>query len=471
MGASLLTNVLALADTLGVKKDHHVDADQLLFLDAVRVMAVVPDVAVVPARGVFEKIVCGIQETKSVRVLVSSFRLLHDLDLRHPHVNLKGTKTGEKKEFVDNKEHVWSPFEETSEKSEYSARKSTTVGTDLYVLLDNIAADLDDEPPAKKKGSSVTTAVPKKKDPYKSLVQYLMLRWLVSLLESDFQVRQHAFQESPEELELIQDSLILQFLMRQGNSKLKGLLITLLRIIARSGGAGDLEGGNLKEDGRRRKTEVSRNGLESHDPGTNATEASGTSSSVSSPGFFVAETDFAQLAANLLTLILELEDFKDISEKKYGALRNAVSIETLVETFMSVLLENGKTYLNPLLQMLRNPHLKFTLILKFIVAHSKGPAKEKLRDVSTAAQLFDRATDLNLYYSTSLYSKELQILLAGAFQVFLETHTSDEMLLRAVCSSFKTAVEFSVKKKKGMQEDMHHQAQCALVIADALLNS
>lgn len=28
MGASLLTNVLALADTLGVKKDFHVDADR-----------------------------------------------------------------------------------------------------------------------------------------------------------------------------------------------------------------------------------------------------------------------------------------------------------------------------------------------------------------------------------------------------------------------------------------------------------
>lgn len=28
MGASLMTNVLALADTLGVKKDFHVDADR-----------------------------------------------------------------------------------------------------------------------------------------------------------------------------------------------------------------------------------------------------------------------------------------------------------------------------------------------------------------------------------------------------------------------------------------------------------
>lgn len=84
-------------------------------------------------------------------------------------------------------------------------------------------------------------------------------------------------------------------MQRQGNSKLKGLFITLLRIIARSGGAGDLEGGNLKG----RKTEVTRNGSDPHD----ATDASGTSSAVSSPGFFVAETDFAQLAATLLTMV------------------------------------------------------------------------------------------------------------------------------------------------------------------------
>lgn len=32
-------------------------------------------------RGVYEKIFCGIQETKSLRVIVASFRLLHDLDL------------------------------------------------------------------------------------------------------------------------------------------------------------------------------------------------------------------------------------------------------------------------------------------------------------------------------------------------------------------------------------------------------
>jgi len=87
-------------------------------------------------------------------------------------------------------------------------------------------------------------------------------------------------------------------MQRQDTPKVKDIFSNLLRIISRQGNLDDLEGKNSEG----LKMEVSRDGSESQDPGMNAT-ASGASSAISSPGFFVTETDFAQLAATLLTMV------------------------------------------------------------------------------------------------------------------------------------------------------------------------
>lgn len=89
-------------------------------------------------------------------------------------------------------------------------------------------------------------------------------------------------------------------MQKQDNSKIKELLKNLLRIIAKPGELDDLKGGNPKE----LKTEVIKNESGSHDSGINAT-ASGAPSVGSSPAFFVTETDFAHLAATLLSMVNE----------------------------------------------------------------------------------------------------------------------------------------------------------------------
>lgn len=93
---------------------------------------------------------------------------------------------------------------------------------------------------------------------------------------------------------------VICLMQRQGNSKVKDIFSNLLRIIARLGEVDDLKGVNSKG----LEMEVSRDGSESQDPGINAT-ASEASSVSSSRGFFVTETDFAHLAATLLTMVNE----------------------------------------------------------------------------------------------------------------------------------------------------------------------
>ncbi|KAG0629426.1 hypothetical protein M758_1G102800 [Ceratodon purpureus] len=458
MGTSLTTNVLALIDTAGVKKTSYVDTDQLIFLDTIRVLSVVPDVAVLPPKELYERIFSGIQETKSLQVTVASFKLLHDLDLRHPQVSLKNNGTGEKTvyEFVDNKEQVWSPFEST-QKSEESAK----VTKDLYLLLGNIADDLEGKETLKKRGASDFAV--RNDDPQNRLVQFLVLRWLVSLLCSDFQVRQQAFQDNPEKLDLLQESLIIRFMMKQDNSTIKKLLENLLRIIAKPGELDDLKGGgNSKE----LKAELVKNEPESCDSEITAT-ASGATSVGSSPAFFVTETDFAHLAATLLSMILELEDIKALSDNKFGVSRNAISIGSLVETLMGVL-QYGKASLCPLLLALKNPQLKFKLILQCFVTHAPGRTKEELREISTAKNLFDCVSNVKALHK-SFYPHELQVLLASAFQAFLETHTGDDASLREVCQSFQAA--FKHLDDKMEYKEMHHTARCALATAHALINS
>uniref|UniRef100_A0A7I4AHI4 Uncharacterized protein n=1 Tax=Physcomitrium patens TaxID=3218 RepID=A0A7I4AHI4_PHYPA len=402
MGASLTTNVLALTDTLGIKRGFHVDADQLLFLDTVRVMSVVPDVAVVPAKDVYEKILSGIQETKSLWVIVASYRLLHDLDLRHPQVTLKATGAGKSKvyELVDNKEQVWSPFKFATQKA--NEKPFTRVTTDLYSLLENIADELDGRQESKKKGDFGVDSASKNEDPLNRLVQFLMLRWLVSLFESDLRVRHQAFQGNPENSELVQESLIFRFLMGQKNVKIKELITNLLRLIARVDKLDDLNDGIPELRGQ----------PERPDSGVDPTTSLLPSAS-SSPVFSVTDADFAHLAATFLSMILELEDFKALSDSKFGAARRSVSIWSPVEILMGIL-QYWKVYLCPLLQTLENPQLKFNLILKYLVTHAPGNTKKQLREISTPKNLFDCVSNVNLHKSFDPHV--LQVLLAGAFQ-------------------------------------------------------
>lgn len=89
-------------------------------------------------------------------------------------------------------------------------------------------------------------------------------------------------------------------MQRQGSSNVRDIFSNLLHIIERPGGLDYLKGGNSKG----LKTGVSRDRSDSQDTEMNAT-ASGTSSVISSPVFFVTETDFAHLAATLLTMVNE----------------------------------------------------------------------------------------------------------------------------------------------------------------------
>ena len=87
-------------------------------------------------------------------------------------------------------------------------------------------------------------------------------------------------------------------MQRQDHSKIKELLRNLLRIIAKLGELDDLKGGNPKA----LKTEVLRGQTESLDSGTTAV-ASEAPSVGSNPAFFVTDTDFAYLAASLLSMV------------------------------------------------------------------------------------------------------------------------------------------------------------------------
>lgn len=89
-------------------------------------------------------------------------------------------------------------------------------------------------------------------------------------------------------------------MQRQDNSKIKELFRNLLRVIAKPGKLDDLKGGNPKA----LKTEVVSDEIESLHSATNAT-ASESPAVGSSPAFFVTETDFAYLAASLLSMVNE----------------------------------------------------------------------------------------------------------------------------------------------------------------------
>lgn len=257
---------------------------------------------------------------------------------------------------------------------------------------------------------------------------------------------------NPENSELVQESLIFRFLMGQKNVKIKELITNLLRLIARVDKLDDLNDGIPELRGQ----------PERPDSGVDPTTSLLPSAS-SSPVFSVTDADFAHLAATFLSMILELEDFKALSDSKFGAARRSVSIWSPVEILMGIL-QYWKVYLCPLLQTLENPQLKFNLILKYLVTHAPGNTKKQLREISTPKNLFDCVSNVNLHKSFDPHV--LQVLLAGAFQVFLETHTSHDAHLREVCRSFQVA--FNTLDAKMKCEVTHHTARCALVMAHTL---
>jgi hypothetical protein len=52
-----------------------------IFLETIRAVSITPAVARVPPKEIYDAILKGIQESKSVELTVASFQLLHDLDL------------------------------------------------------------------------------------------------------------------------------------------------------------------------------------------------------------------------------------------------------------------------------------------------------------------------------------------------------------------------------------------------------
>ncbi|CAK9880803.1 unnamed protein product [Sphagnum jensenii] len=429
MEPTLVHNLLAIADTHGFKNRSHADDEQHIFLETIRAVSITPAVARVPPKEIYDAILNGIQESKSVELTVASFQLLHDLDLRHPQATLRTVKGKSDKdleyEFIVTKD-IWSPFDHTFQVSQPTGAPKGApprVPTDLYALLECIEEQLGYDEWCKTPQMKIVNSR-KEQDPYLRLLQFLMLQWLASLLKSDAQIRAQAFQANPSNnFHLVQNSLIRRLLQGPYRGNTKNLLKFLLHIIARTSDEQEWESKTeCKEEDMGDKVEDTNTGdkVEGDLLDNQSSDPLAATEIVIHTNPYIRDCDFSNLAHTVLFMVMELDTYKALDDQ-IERRSNGRSGKHFVDQLLS-LLQYESHLLEPFLQVLENQQHKLKIIIEYFVTHAPKSMREKLMTISTAQELFgciaSATNSANVCKTFGSY--ELQLLLAHAFQAFLE---------------------------------------------------
>ncbi|XP_047955209.1 negative regulator of systemic acquired resistance SNI1 isoform X2 [Salvia hispanica] len=213
-------NTLALLDTSGFnasKVSHHLDDDRLAFLEAVRTTCLKTDDGNAPTRKMLEAIFHILIDADSLDLVIQSYQLLVELDKRFPRLYLS---EGEQSDSSSRKvssfimvEEAWSPFTFTMDGSDKkwdatNHSRNLVDSSGFHTLIKEIA-DVSVE----MKSEAVDIGFMKK---------MLLLQYLVTVLEGDFQPRNSTYQENLDWI-ILRESLLSMLL---GSRKItyKGLI-------------------------------------------------------------------------------------------------------------------------------------------------------------------------------------------------------------------------------------------------------
>ncbi|XP_057856047.2 negative regulator of systemic acquired resistance SNI1 isoform X4 [Cryptomeria japonica] len=423
-------NIMAILDLIGVKDQHDIEDDKLTFLSAVRAISIVPQVAQVPTRKMYEAVFQILQDNRSLELTITSYQLLQDLEKCFPRVSIAKVEglssTDTETQLVINSE-VWSPFGVSLENdsTEMEGHLSTD---DDYIDFSKLLSSTQDivnhvcdgDPMYLGKGPELNI-----------MSKMMMFQYLVTLLRMDFISRCQVF-KSNQKWPIIRNSFLNQLLGSQ-RANFKNLVKNLMRIVA----ATTREDSAMDLDTEHNSDCIPHKPLQKPD---------------------LADTEFrhtlSQSVETLLTLVMELDTLKKEANQNRWTSRSDGSRTPVLEIVIDELSYN-KELISPYLQGTVEAKWKTNIILTFFSKHCPRSIKmfERNIDESTIIDIFNcfsNVTNVRII-SKRMGEDVIQLLLVHGFQAYFSlqqgtcslSHVKDnaegETLLKETCKSFITS--------------------------------
>ncbi|XP_057856043.2 negative regulator of systemic acquired resistance SNI1 isoform X1 [Cryptomeria japonica] len=432
-------NIMAILDLIGVKDQHDIEDDKLTFLSAVRAISIVPQVAQVPTRKMYEAVFQILQDNRSLELTITSYQLLQDLEKCFPRVSIAKVEglssTDTETQLVINSE-VWSPFGVSLENdsTEMEGHLSTD---DDYIDFSKLLSSTQDivnhvcdgDPMYLGKGPELNVRSKQLTDDIMS--KMMMFQYLVTLLRMDFISRCQVF-KSNQKWPIIRNSFLNQLLGSQ-RANFKNLVKNLMRIVA----ATTREDSAMDLDTEHNSDCIPHKPLQKPD---------------------LADTEFrhtlSQSVETLLTLVMELDTLKKEANQNRWTSRSDGSRTPVLEIVIDELSYN-KELISPYLQGTVEAKWKTNIILTFFSKHCPRSIKmfERNIDESTIIDIFNcfsNVTNVRII-SKRMGEDVIQLLLVHGFQAYFSlqqgtcslSHVKDnaegETLLKETCKSFITS--------------------------------
>ncbi|KAJ4830677.1 hypothetical protein Tsubulata_027988 [Turnera subulata] len=412
-GGVVEENILAILDVADTSHTQHATDDRISFLEAVRAACIVNRTP--PTNKMCEAVFRIMRISKSLELVMESYRLLNELDEHFPRVYVsEAGESGSSKLVVD--EEAWSPFvfnldiatieRETSDKS--CTRPLDPLGFQL--LLQELLQSVND---TNLHGLEI-----------KSLRNMLLFQYLVNALGGDFVPRNNVYEETMDWVLLRESSL--GMLMSSRRINYKNLMKDCLSIMC---------GLHEVYSGSRMDEEYSDNSEDKPSPSDNCATAVA----------FPEVASWARTAMQkLLIFIMELDASRKIADMQ-GRTTRADGVRTpLLEIIVDELSYNTDL-LSSFLQILDEPKWKLEIILQYFSKYTGRVSTNTRRssgskeDMSLSGVLkgFTTITSTkNIIKKINAVS--VQVLLAHAFQAYLSLSSSLQDA-ESNCSSKKEA--------------------------------
>ncbi|KAK9092796.1 hypothetical protein Syun_027707 [Stephania yunnanensis] len=393
-------NIMAILDASGVKEARDADDDRLAFLEAVRAAFLVVEAGSPPPRKIFEAIFEILRDGTSLELTMASFQLLTELDKHYPNMNLSNSDTseltgGRGSESIADRE-TWSPFALGPE-SAHSEREATSKNSadpidssGFSFLIQNIA-----QAPEEMKCLKYVK---------KSLVDMLLFKYLVNVLERDFFHRNIIHKETRNWF-LLRESL-LSMLLGSRRVSYKNLVKDCLSIISRCSHQTDVGLHSIPSLERSSDRVV-------HDVEV-------------APAVALLELQKETCVAvqNLFVLNMELDKAKKLAETQ-GCTSRADGVRTPVIEIIVDELAYNEDLLFPFLQAFSESRWKIEIILQYFWKYLPKPSVRTRRSRNTSVEDETFNAVLRSFSSDSsvrsiikkISAETAQLLLAHSFQV------------------------------------------------------
>eukprot|EP00249_Psilotum_nudum_P018121 c26646_g1_i1 orf=791-2134(-) len=422
-------NILALADTVGVKEPEDIEDDKMSFLEAVYALPAAPDAAGAPTRRIYEAIFAILEENLSVGLNLASYFLLVELDKHYPRVNV----------------------EELLKLSSSAAAKGLAFENEAFVtLLEGIANETDTKQWMQTDSGQGQQA----KDGILHMGSHqivglvLRFKYFTHEIEQDFKIRYDSFKVT-QNMDCLTDSFLIQIFK---GPRRKALVSLLLRLLARSCIYNDHKGQDycFEEHGDMHSVKVQ-----------------------------TAVMDLNKISSSVQSLLLMIMDFDveygkrlESSPKQTKQEGNRISIWDLISDIIGY----EKFLLAPLLQVLENPVYKMRVIFNYFIRNAPQPIVKDLREKRDKATVedflncFAQSNDARNIYR-SIETDILQLLLAHAFNAFVmqyacSQHYAPDVTISGICKLLMSAFE-NIQTISGDFE-LHSAGRQALITAEVI---